>query len=429
MNFQIPKGLFDIVPYGADQKWKLTYFWSYIENEIRKICAVYGYKEMRTPIFERSELFIRSVGESSDIVKKEMYDFLDKAGRSMSLRPEGTSSAIRALIENKIFNISLPHKFFYIGPMFRYDRPQAGRYRQHHQFGVEAFGERNFQQDGEIIDLLWQFYQKVGLKDLTLYINSVGDEESRKKYKKALIDFLKPNFEQLSADSKDRFNSNPLRILDSKEKQDQDLLQKAPSILDFLSPESKDHFDNLCALLSDLSIPFSINDKLVRGLDYYTQTVFEVVYGNLGAQNSIGGGGRYDGLVKSFGGPDLSGIGFGTGIERIIQTLLSQNIEIKDSTNPFIYFIPLNDEAKKSCFYYTTTLRHLNIPSEMAFSPRKIQKEIKMANDLGVKFCAFIGEEELLSKKIILKDLEKREQFEIEFTKSIDFIKKLWTKN
>ena len=429
MKFQIPKGLFDILPFGVDQKWKHSYLWQYVEETIRNICKDYMYKEIRTPIFERSELFIRSVGESSDIVKKEMYLFADKANRSMSLRPEGTASTLRALVENNIFNLPLPHKFYYIGPMFRYDRPQAGRYRQHHQFGIETFGSVSAEQDAEVIDLLWEFYRRLNLNDLTLHLNSVGDPISRENYKKALKKYLKPNFNKLSNDSKERYEINPLRILDSKEAQDKELLINAPSILDFLSKESRSHFENLCSILQDLNIPYSINEKLVRGLDYYNHTVFEVVYGKLGAQNSLGGGGRYDGLVKDFGGPDLSAIGFGTGIERIIQAMLAQNMELEDPNNPFIYFIPLDEESKKKCFYYATLLRHKNIPSEISFSIKKLQKALKVASTLKVSHSVIIGEEERAAKKIVIKDMTQREQFSIDESHFLDHIQTLWQKN
>ena len=429
MQFQIPKGLFDILPYEADHDWKLSFYWKYLEDKVRKISEDYGYKEIRTPIFEKTELFVRSVGETSDIVKKEMYNFFDKAGRPMSLRPEGTACIIRAYIENNLHNTSFPNKFYYMGPMFRYDRPQAGRYRQHHQFGIEVIGTKNYEQDVEVIDLLWEFYKRTGLKNLTLYINSIGDSQSRENYKKALKKHLKPYYEKLSKDSKERFEKNPLRILDSKEKQDQELLKNAPSIEDFLTKSSKDHFEKVCNLLKDLNIPYIINKKLVRGLDYYNSTVFEVVSGELGAQNSIGGGGRYDGLVKSFGGPDLSAIGFGTGLERILQTMIEQKIVLHDPSYPFLYFIPLDEESKKLCFFLTTQLRHLEIPTDISLNIKKLQKSLKIASNLEVKYSAIIGEEERKSKKIVIKDMEKRDQTTVDLDKCIDFIKNLWSKN
>lgn len=427
MNFQIPKGLFDILPYGVDQEWKLSHLWQFVEAIARKSASTYGYKEIRTPIFERTDVFTRSAGESSDIIlKKEMYTFVDKASRSMSLRPEGTAGVLRALVESNIFNISMPYKFYYIGPMFRYDRPQAGRYRQHHQFGIETFGLTDPLQDGEVIDLLWHFYRQLGLKDLTLYLNSVGDLESREAYKKELKKYLAPFLSNLSADSQERFKTNPLRILDSKEDQDKEILAKAPLILDFLNTQSQNHFDTLCALLKKMQIPFTINPQLVRGLDYYNHTVFEVVCGKLGAQNSIGGGGRYDGLVKTFGGQDLSAIGFGTGMERIIQTMLAQQVEVKDPTNPFIYFIPLDEESKKSSLYLVSALRHAGISVEMAFIIKKLQKALQLANNLKVSYCAIVGEEERKAKKIVLKDMAKREQIEIPWDTSLEYFQKLW---
>lgn len=427
--YQIPKGLYDILPYGADEEWKLSYYWQFLEGVIKELTGEYAYKELRTPIFEKAEVFIRSSGETSDIVKKEMYTFKDKADRLMSLRPEGTASLLRAFVENNIQSLPPPYKFYYIGPMFRYDRPQAGRYRQHHQFGIEAIGNSSYLQDVEAIDLLMELYRRLGLKNLTLNINSVGDLETRKDYKKALQDFLKPNFDELSKESQDRFTKNPLRILDSKEEEDKKFLQNAPSILDFLTPDAKNHFEAVCFSLKELNIPYLINDKLVRGLDYYNHTVFEVVSGKIGAQNSLGGGGRYDGLVKDFGGPDLSAFGFGTGMERIIQTMIEQQIKVSDTSNPFVYFIPLDEASEKLCFKLTLELRHSKIPVENSLSVRKLPKSLQTANNLKVKYVAIIGEDELKTNTILLKDMEKREQTSLPLDSSLEFIKNLYEKS
>ncbi|NGX30517.1 MAG: Histidine--tRNA ligase, partial [Candidatus Anoxychlamydiales bacterium] len=320
MKYQIPKGLFDILP-NAKESFKEVNRWQYLESIINKLAIDYNFEEIRVPIFEKTELFLRGVGATSDIASKELYTFLDKAKRSMSLRPEGTASVMRAFIENNLSQEKKFHKLYYMGPMFRYDRPQKGRYRQHHQLGVEIIGDKSFEIDAEVIDMLVTLFKRLELKNLKLLINSIGDLETRTNYKKALLDFLKPNFENLSEESKARFDKNPMRILDSKDERDKKILKEAPSILDFLSDAAKKHFENLLNLLDKLDIKYEVDSKLVRGLDYYDDTVFEVVSEKLGgAQNSLGGGGRYNSLLKSLGGPDLPGIGFACGLERILQT-------------------------------------------------------------------------------------------------------------
>lgn len=291
MQFQIPKGTFDILPYGTDEPWRESALWQFAEEILRRTAADYGYREIRTPIYERSELFDRGVGTTSDIVSKEMFTFQDKGGRSISLRPEGTSSVIRSFVENHLSNLGSVHKFFYIGPMFRYERPQSGRYRQHHQFGVEAIGAAAPEQDAEVIDLLLAIYRRLGIKGLKVHLNTVGDPESRLAFRTALMDFLHPSLSELSADSQMRFEKNPLRILDSKDPKDQEILREAPSILDYLTDTAEQHFEEVCRALESLGIDYEIDPKIVRGLDYYNKTVFEVVSENLGAQSTIGAGG------------------------------------------------------------------------------------------------------------------------------------------
>ena len=274
MTITIPPGVFDILPHDPKEKWRCSYLWQYVEEAIRQAARQYGFQEIRTPIFERTELFQRGVGATSDIVSKEMYTFEDKGERSMSLRPEGTAPVMRTFIENQLYNTSSVHKFFYICPMFRYERAQAGRYRQHHQFGVEAIGNAAPEQDAEVIDLVYTLYSRLGLKNLQVGLNSIGDVESRIAYRTALQDYLRAFYSELSADSKLRFESNPLRILDSKDPGDKKIAEKAPSILEFLNEESRSHFESVKQLLNSLKIPFEINTKLVRGLDYYNKTIF-----------------------------------------------------------------------------------------------------------------------------------------------------------
>lgn len=409
MKYTIAPGVFDIIPNDSTDTWKNSSLWNHVEEVIRKTAQDFGFQEIRTPLFERTELFQRGVGETSDIVSKEMYTFKDKGDRLMSLRPEGTAPVIRSFIENQFHQNSQIHKLFYIAPMFRYERTQAGRYRQHHQFGVEAIGNGSPEQDVEIIDLLWTLYQRLGLKNLALHLNSIGSPACRIAYKSALQDYLRNSYDQLSKDSQTRFEVNPLRILDSKDAQDQKLLEKAPSILDFLNEECKQHFEEVQKLLKQLKIPYQVNPKLVRGLDYYNKTVFEVVAGDLGAQNSIGGGGRYDGLIKQLGGPDLPSIGFGTGLERIIQTLIKQECRLPEIPGPLVFIIPLGDEAKNACFNILHDLRSHNIAAQMDFSGKKVGKAMQIANDIKAKFVIVVGENELKTGVVEIKDMSTGE--------------------
>jgi histidyl-tRNA synthetase len=405
MKCNIPPGVFDLIPLDEQERWKSSYLWSYVEKIIREISNLYGYNEIRTPLFERTELFQRGVGTTSDIVSKEMYTFIDKGNRSMSLRPEGTAPVMRAFIENQMHTSPPNQRLFYIAPMFRYERAQAGRYRQHHQFGVEAIGNGSAEQDAEVIDLLFTLYKKLGLKRLRLFINSLGNADTRQAYRQALKDFLKPELASLSPDSQTRFEVNPLRILDSKDPRDQEIVKNAPSILDFLNTEEKNHFDHLQRLLSLLEIPYEVNPSLVRGLDYYNKTVFEVVAGELGAQNSIGGGGRYDGLITELGGPDLPSFGFGTGLERIIQTMLNQSVNLPDSNHPTLFFIPLGEHAKTLCFKLMHQLREGGVSTQMDFSGKKVGKAMQHADQLRASYVAVIGDHELEKQVIELKQM------------------------
>jgi histidyl-tRNA synthetase len=413
MKFPIPPGVFDILPHDQQEAWKSSYLWSYVENVIRHTARDYGYQEIRTPLFERTELFQRSVGETSDIVSKEMYTFEDKGGRSMSLRPEGTAPVMRSFVENQLHTTAPLHKLFYIGPMFRYERAQAGRYRQHHQFGVEAIGNGSPEQDAEVIDLLNTLYQRLGLKNLTLFINSIGDETNRQAFKQALIEYLKPQFHLLSPDSQNRFETNPLRILDSKDPRDREIVVQAPSILDFLNEEAKEHFEQLKNLLNILGISYQVNPFLVRGLDYYNRTVFEFVAGELGAQNSVGGGGRYDGLLQSVGGPDLPSIGFGTGIERIIQTMINQEVPLPKPDHPTLFLIALGQEAKKVCFSLLHQLRLEGIATQMDFSEKKLGKIMQYADQIHTTYVAVIGDHELEMQEIELKEMATGRKFKV----------------
>lgn len=405
MTIPSAPGVFDILPFESDEAWRSSYLWNYIESIIRQTARDYGYQEIRTPIFERTELFVRGVGSTSDIVTKEMYTFNDKGERSLTLRPEGTAPVIRAFIEHKMYTQAPIHKLFYIGPMFRYERAQLGRYRQHHQFGAEAIGISSPEQDAELIDLVYTVYQKLGLKNLQVNINSIGTPDTRKAFREALQDYLRKDLENLSEDSQRRFSTNPLRILDSKDPRDQEIVKNAPNILNYLDDESALHFQKLQKLLDTLKIPYQVNPLLVRGLDYYNKTVFEITAGQLGAQNSVGGGGRYDGLMKDLGGPDLPTIGFGTGLERILQTMLRHESPKPKAPTPEVYLIPLGDQAKEACFSMLHDLRKQGIPSDMDLSGRKLGKVMQYANQIQTRYVLIVGDEELKTNSAQLKDM------------------------
>lgn len=428
MQYTIPKGVFDILPNEPQPEnyWRSSDHWQYVEEIVRKTAHDYGYKEMRTPLFERTELFVRGVGESSDIVTKEMYTFEDKAGRSMTLRPEATASTMRAFVENQLYQQSTVNKYFYLGPMFRYERPQAGRYRQHHQFGAEAIGIAKPEQDVETIDLLCEIYRRLGIRDLTVMINSVGDSSCRQPYMQALSDYLRPHLAELSADSQARFGKNVLRILDSKDAKDQKLLEGAPSILKMLNEECREHFDRVQKLLDETGVAYEVNQKLVRGLDYYSKTVFEVVCGQLGAQNTIGGGGRYDSLIADLGGPNLPAVGFATGLERVLQTMVKQNISFPPPPHPFIFLIPLGDASTDYCFQLLCKLRHEKISADMDLSGKKVQHGLQLANSLGAEYCSVIGDQELSSGEIKLKNMAARTAQDVRLDQLVSTLKELY---
>ncbi len=407
MKYRTVKGAFDILPKDPDPQgaWREIHLWQHLEKLIREVATEYGFQEIRTPLFETTELFTRSIGSTTDIVSKEMYTFHDKANRSLTLRPEGTAPVMRAFIEKNFEQMGPVHKLFYVFPMFRYERQQAGRYRQHHQFGVEAIGIHSPYQDVEVIHLLWTLYKRLGLSKLTLHLNSIGDLEARKAFRHDLKIYLRPYFNDLSQESQTRYQVNLMRILDSKNPKDQKILQKAPSILDYLSESSKIYFESVCSLLENVGIPYQINTTLVRGLDYYNSTVFEITSDELGAQNSLGGGGRYDGLIEQLGGPDLPAFGFGAGLERIIQTMLAQSVHLPSPYHALIYIIPIGSEAKERCFKLVCELRQQHLTVEMELGERKLKNALRYANNIKARFVVVIGGEELASGKVELKEM------------------------
>ncbi len=421
MPIAIPTGTFDILPTDPKEKWKESHLWHFIESVLREHAKVYGCEEIRTPIFERTELFARSVGDATDIVSKEMYTFLDRGERSMSLRPEGTASVMRAFIEKGLQGQGQLHRLYYIGPIFRYERPQSGRFRQHHQFGVEIIGGGQPEQDAELIEMSYSLYEKLGLKNLKVFINCLGNKESRVAFRESLRDYLRPHLANMSEESKHRFEVNPLRILDSKDPNDIEIVKNAPSILDFLSPESAAHFARVQTLLSHLNIPYEIAPKLVRGLDYYNNTVFEITSGYLGAQNSIAGGGRYDGLMKTLGGPDLPTIGFGAGIERMILAMLHQSHIVPERTRPALYIIPLGDGAMEPAFALARQLRLAGVVSLVDYSGKKLKNAMQQADSVKAEYVLILGENELKTARCELKEMKSGEKIELSLDAVVHF--------
>ncbi|BAA98870.1 histidine--tRNA ligase [Chlamydia pneumoniae] len=410
MTVTLPKGVFDIFPYLADAKqlWRHTSLWHSVEKAIHTVCMLYGFCEIRTPIFEKSEVFLH-VGEESDVVKKEVYSVLDRKGRSMTLRPERTAAVVSAFLEHGASHRS-DIKFYYILPMFRYERQQAGRYRQHHQFGVEAIGVRHPLRDAEVLALLWDFYSRVGLQHMQIQLNFLGGSETRFRYDKVLRAYLKESMGELSALSQQRFSTNVLRILDSKEPEDQEIIRQAPPILDYVSDEDLKYFNEILDALRVLEIPYAINPRLVRGLDYYSDLVFEATTTFQEVSYALGGGGRYDGLISAFGGASLPACGFGVGLERAIQTLLAQK-RIEPQFPHKLRLIPMEPDADQFCLEWSQHLRRLGIPTEVDWSHKKVKGALKAASTEQVSFVCLIGERELISQQLVIKNMSLRKEF------------------
>ena len=375
MRLQKPKGTQDILPLEAAR-------WQYVENLARETFKKYNYGEIRTPMFEHYEVISRSVGDTTDIVTKEMYDFYDKGDRHITLRPEGTAPVVRSFVENKLFapEVQKPVKLYYIGSMFRYERPQAGRLREFHQIGVECFGSKNPATDVETIAMAYQLFGDLGIQDVTLHLNTLGSPESRAAYRQALIDYLTPLKETLSKDSQRRLDENPLRVLDSKEKEDKVAVENAPSILDYLDEESQAHFDAVRGMLETLGIPYVIDTNMVRGLDYYNHTIFEFITKVDKAELTICAGGRYDGLVEYFGGPETPGFGFGLGLERLLLILEKQGIELPVDSQMDVYIVVLGEGANSKALELVQALRQQGLTAERDYLGRKIKAQFKSAD-------------------------------------------------
>jgi histidyl-tRNA synthetase len=405
-DYRGPRGTYDVFP-GGREPHERPELWTFVEDRARELFALYNYSEVRTPIFEETRLFARTAGEGSDIVvQKEMFTFTDKGEREMALRPEGTPGAVRAYIEHNLYKLAQPVKLFYIGPMFRQERQQKGRYRQHTQIGVEALGTSDPLVDVEVISLLYAIHQAVGVRDEVVYVNNLGDMETRQAYVPELRAYLQRHSGELDPDSVARMETNPLRTFDSKHEGTQAVLAEAPRITSYLSPEASAHLAAVREGLEVLGIPYEIDDKLVRGLDYYTMTVFEAKSSALGAQDTVGAGGRYNGLISDLGGPDLGGIGFGTGVERMLLAAASQ--EAKSSLD--VFFVTLAPEARIPAMKLAGALREEGISSDLDFAGRGMRAQFKQADRTGAAYAVILGEDELARGVCTVRDMSSGEE-------------------
>ena len=408
MKLQKPKGTQDILPQESVK-------WQYVEEFARKTFKKYHYAEIRTPLFEHYEVISRSVGDTTDIVTKEMYDFYDKGDRHITLRPEGTAPVVRSYVENKLFapEVQKPVKLYYMGSMFRYERPQAGRLREFHQIGVECFGSNNPATDVETIAMAAQFFNEIGIQGVTLQLNSLGNAESRAAYRQALIDYLTPLKDSLSKDSQRRLEENPLRVLDSKEKEDKLAVENAPSILDYLDEESQTHFQAVRSMLEALGIPYIINTNMVRGLDYYNHTIFEFTADVAGNELTICAGGRYDSLVAYFGGPETAGFGFGMGVERLHLVLEKQGVALPLEDSLDVYVAVLGDGANNKALEIVQALRKQGFIAERDYLNRKLKAQFKSADTFSAKTLITLGESEIESNQVTIKNNQTREELTV----------------
>ena len=406
MLTQAPRGTKDILPDGVER-------WRYVEEKIRELCDRFGYREIRTPLFEHTELFQRGIGDTTDVVEKEMYTFLDRGGRSITLRPENTAAAVRAYLEHKLYAEDALTKLFYIGSMFRFDRPQKGRFREFHQFGVEALGEASPAVDAEILLLAVRFLESLGLKELSLSINSVGDPACRPVYRQKLKDFFKEKLDGLCDDCRSRYDRNPMRILDCKNERCHSLSIGAPEITDCLCDECAEHFEKVKSYLTAAGVPFTCDPRLVRGLDYYTKTAFEIKYEPLGAQSAVAGGGRYDGLVEEIGGAPTPAVGFAVGLERVMLAMEMQNLfpEMEEGADAFV--VAMGDEAKDEAFCLLAELRDAGLSARMDYAGRSMKSQMKQADKANARYALILGEDELAKGVVTLRDMESSGQEQV----------------
>ncbi|MDO6448245.1 histidine--tRNA ligase [Oceanobacillus profundus] len=421
MSMKAPRGTVDILPKDAAK-------WQYAENKIKDVCGRFHFKEIRTPLFEHTEVFQRGVGDSTDIVQKEMYTFEDRGGRSLTLRPEGTASVSRAFVENKLFgDPNQPVKLYYFAQMFRYERPQKGRMRQLNQFGVEVLGSADPAVDAEVIDLAMTVYKELGLTSLKLVINSLGDKESRDNHRQALVNHFEPYKEELCSDCQKRLSQNPLRVLDCKKDRDHPTMKTAPSILDYLNEASKTYFEQVQEYLTIMNIDFVVDPNLVRGLDYYNHTAFEIMSEaeGFGAITTLAGGGRYNGLIEDLGGPETPGIGFGMGFERLLMALEAENIDIPIDESLDCFVVATGSgEVEKEATRLVHELRTNGIQVDKDYQGRKMKAQFKAADRFQSKYVLVLGDEELERKTINLKEMETGQQLEVPVENLIEELRK-----
>ncbi|MDD3103429.1 MAG: histidine--tRNA ligase [Candidatus Cloacimonetes bacterium] len=415
MKYKIPRGTYDIFPKDSAR-------WHHVIDTFRRVAQSFGYEEITTPIFEMAEVFERSSGESSDVVQKEMYRFQDQKGRSFALRPEGTAGVVRAYVENHLDRVGGKSKFYYIGPMFRYDRPQAGRYRQFYQYGIEFIGSNNPYYDAEVIALEMQFLAELGLKNVSLEINSVGCAQCSEDYDEALRAYYKPHMDGLCPDCQKRYHVRPRRLLDCKAAYCRTLKAAAPSQLDYLDQDCKEHFTQVKSYLDQMDVKYQVNPGIVRGLDYYTNTAFELIVDALGAQNSIAGGGRYNSLISQFGGKDTAAIGFAGGFERLLLALEKEGIAGYEPIKPRVYLIGIGEAVRAMAIEYLSKLRKDGIYVEYNPDKSSFRAQMKAADASGARYALIIGEDELAAKMPTLKDLESSQQHSVDYRQLLDIL-------
>ncbi|MFT8393216.1 MAG: histidine--tRNA ligase [Liquorilactobacillus ghanensis] len=424
MKYQRPKGTNDIIP-GESEKWQQ------IEETARKVFQKYRYQEIRTPIFENFEVFSRTSGETSDIVTKEMYDFYDKGERHITLRPEGTAGVVRAYVENKLYGPEIPRPFktYYMGPMFRYERPQSGRLRQFHQIGVEAFGVDSPALDVEVIAMAMNLLNDLGIKQVKLTLNTLGDQATRQAYHQALVDYLTPYAAELSKDSQTRLKKNPLRVLDSKDPHDQEIVAAAPQIVDYLTPAAQEHFAAVQQLLTDLKLPFELDATMVRGLDYYNHTIFEIMSNSTafaGKWTTVCAGGRYNGLVEQLGGPEVPGIGFGLGVERLLLILAAEKYQQWQAAPLDVYVVGIGAETNSAALKLVQAIRQAGFTADRDYLQRKPKSQFKTASRLKAKYTLTIGESELASQTAKLKQMATGTEKTVSLTDVFQNFAKIW---
>lgn len=413
MLIKVPKGTQDILPEDISK-------WYYIEDVIKEILNKYGYKEIRTPFFEYTDLFIRGIGESTDIVTKEMFTFPDRKGRSLTLRPEGTAPVVRAYLEKSMDRISKVSKLFYLGPMFRCEKPQAGRFRQFNQFGIEVIGTKSSAADAEVIFTVLDVYKKLGLKNLEILINSVGCKKCRVDYVLKLKKYLKDKKDFLCPECEERYGKNPLRVLDCKKDSCKKIIDTAPAITENLCQECESHFSEVKSYLNDQKIVFHEDPRLVRGLDYYTKTAFEIISRGLGAQNAIGGGGRYDDLVEELGGKPTPAVGFAAGIERMIIAIDQQKVKWPVEKGLDIFVAKVNEKNKDTAFRLLQKIRNAGLSADMDYSEGSLKSQMRIANKIGARYTVIVGEEELSENIVILRNMQTKEQKKVKIDNLIN---------